>query len=103
MSGVKYDNNKPEYGLIPPYALEEVAKVLTFGAQKYDRDNWKKLDNLERRYFDAAQRHMWAIKRGEKNDPESSLHHAAHAIACMMFLLEYNINPTITNSHETNK
>lgn len=95
-AGIKYDNGKPEYGLLPPFALEEVAKVLTFGAQKYDRENWKKLDELERRYFDAAQRHLWAIKRGEDRDPESGLHHLAHAATCLLFLLESELNPNIT-------
>lgn len=94
-NGIKYDNGKPEYGLLPPFALEEVAKVLTFGAQKYDRENWKKVDDLKRRYFDAAQRHLWAIKRGEEYDPESGLHHLAHATTCILFLLESELNPNI--------
>ena len=93
--GIKYDNDKPEYGLLPPHALEEVAKVLTFGAKKYDRENWKKLDDLQRRYFDAAQRHLWALKRSEKHDPESGLHHAAHALACLLFYLESELNVDI--------
>ena len=96
-NGIKYDVGKPEYGLLPPFALEEVAKVLTFGAQKYDRENWKKLDDLERRYFDAAQRHMWAVKRGEAYDPESRKHHLAHATACLLFMLESELNPNIIN------
>jgi hypothetical protein len=93
--GIKYDNGKPEYGLLPPFALEEVAKVLTFGAAKYDRENWRKLDDIERRYFDAAQRHVWAIKRGETHDPESNLHHLAHSITCLLFLLELELNSNI--------
>ena len=58
MNGVKYDGEKPDYSLIPPNTLDDVAKVLTFGAQKYDRHNWKKLDNLDNRDIAAAQRHM---------------------------------------------
>jgi hypothetical protein len=88
MNGVKYDGEKPDYSLIPPNALDDVAKVLTFGAQKYDRHNWKKLDNLDNRYFAAAQRHMWALLKDESHDPETGVHHAAHAVCCMMFLLE---------------
>ena len=56
--GVKYDKTKPDYSLVPPRALNDVVKVLTFGAAKYDRHNWKKLDNLEDRYFAAALRHL---------------------------------------------
>ena len=100
-TGIKYDAGKPEYGLLPAYALEEVVKVLTFGASKYDRDNWRKLDNLPRRYFDAAQRHMWATKRKESHDPESDLHHIAHSICCLLFYLESELNSDIVLNNET--
>jgi hypothetical protein len=87
--GVKYDNRKADYSLVPPKALDDVVKVLTFGAEKYDRHNWKKLENLEDRYFAAAQRHLWAVMRGETHDPESGEHHYAHALCCIMYLLEF--------------
>jgi hypothetical protein len=87
-NGIKYDSDKPRFGLFPPHALEATTEILTFGAKKYSPDNWKKLDNLEERYFDACMRHMWAIKKGERNDPESGKSHYAHAACCIMFLLE---------------
>lgn len=86
--GVKYDSEKPDYSLVPPFALEEAVKALTYGKNKYSRDNWKLLDDAENRYFAAAQRHLWALRRGESHDTESGLHHAAHAIACILFLYE---------------
>ena len=86
--GKKYDSEKPDYSLIPPNALEDVVKVLTFGAKKYAPDNWKYLDNAKRRYFAAAMRHMWAAWRGSPPDVETGLSHWAHAICCVMFLLE---------------
>ena len=86
--GIKFDDDKPDYSLVPPNALDDVVKVLTIGAKKYDRHNWKKLDNINDRYFAAAQRHMWALLKDEIHDPETGIHHAGHAIACMMFLLE---------------
>ena len=89
--GVKFDSGKPQYGLFPPFALEEVAKVLTYGAQKYMPNNWRHVDNSPKRYFDAAQRHMWAIARGEFNDSESGYPHAAHAATCLLFLMEYQM------------
>lgn len=96
--GRKFDIGKSEYGLLPPYALEETVKVLTFGAQKYERGNWIKVPDAKRRYFDALQRHIWAWHRGEKNDPESNLHHLAHAMCCLMFLYEHD---TIYNQMDT--
>jgi hypothetical protein len=88
--GIKYDNCKPDYSLIPPNALDDVARVLTYGATKYDRDNWKELENLDNRYFAAAQRHLWALRKGETYDDETGIHHGAHAICCMMFIIEFN-------------
>ena len=87
--GIKFDDGKPDYSLVPPNALDDVVKVLTIGAKKYARHNWKKLDHSDDRYFAAAQRHMWALMKDETHDPETGIHHAAHAIACMMFLLEF--------------
>lgn len=89
--GVKFDLGKLEYGLLPPLALEETVKVLTFGAQKYARDNWQLVPDSKRRYFDALQRHVWAWKRGESLDPESGIHHLAHAMCCLMFLYEHDV------------
>ncbi len=89
--GRKFDGGKLEYGLLPPLALEETVKVLTFGAQKYERDNWKKVPDSKRRYFDAMERHIWAYKKGEQMDPESGIHHLAHAMCCLMFLYEHDI------------
>lgn len=89
--GRKFDGNKLEYGLTPPLALQEMVKVLTFGAQKYERDNWKRVPDSKRRYFDALQRHVWAWKMGEQLDPESGMHHLAHAMCCLSFLYEHDV------------
>ena len=86
--GKKYDGEKPKMYLLPPKTLLEVAKVLTFGAAKYDEHNWKKLDNLQNRYSGAALRHIFAHLDGEELDEETGLDHIAHAICCLMFKLE---------------
>ena len=88
MDGKKYDGEKPRMYLLPPKALTEVAKVLTFGANKYDEHNWKKLDNLQNRYTGAALRHIFAHMDGEELDPETGLDHLAHALCCLLFKLE---------------
>lgn len=87
----KFDGGKLEYGLVPPLALAEMVKVLTFGATKYERENWKKVPDSKRRYFDALQRHVWAWKQGEVIDPESGIHHLAHAACCLFFLYEHDV------------
>jgi hypothetical protein len=89
--GVKYDNDKPRYSLVPQDALHEVVKVLTYGAKKYSDDNWKKVPDLQRRYKDAGGRHEY---QGESNDfdDETSLYHLAHKICCDMFRLQDKID-----------
>jgi hypothetical protein len=89
--GRKFDGGKLQYGLLPPLALAETVKVLTFGAEKYEPDNWKQVPDSKRRYFDALQRHLWAYKTGEQMDPESGIHHLAHAMCCLMFLYEHDV------------
>lgn len=85
--GRKYDTGKPDYTLLPWDAVEEIVKVLDFGARKYARDNWKHVDGAETRYLAAALRHITAHARGEKDDPETGLSHMAHAGCCILFLL----------------
>ena len=99
--GRKFDGDKLEYGLLPPLALQEVVKVLTFGAKKYEPDNWKHVPDAHRRYFNAAQRHMWAYKMGEMNDPETGINHMAHAICCLMFMVDLDEQKPEVLSHET--
>jgi hypothetical protein len=89
--GRKFDGGKLQYGLVPPLALKATVDVLTFGAEKYEPDNWKVVPDSKRRYFDALQRHVWAWKEGEQIDPESGKHHLAHALCCLMFLYEHDI------------
>ena len=90
--GTKHDQEKDRYDLIPVLALEEVAKVLTAGSHKYNEDyndeNWRKVPNATRRYFSATQRHLAWVRKGQTHDSETGLHHYAHAITNLMFLLE---------------
>jgi hypothetical protein len=88
LQGVKYDLGKPQVELIPPLALLEVAKVLTFGAQKYAPNNWKYIDDLQNRYTGAALRHILEHMHGAELDEESGVDVLAHAICCLMFKLE---------------
>ena len=89
--GIKYDGEKPKMNLLPPKAIVEVAKVLTFGAEKYDAENWRKLDDLQNRYTAGALRHIFAHMDGEKLDPETGLSHMAHALCCLLFKLEIEL------------
>ena len=91
MTGIKYDSEKPKMNLLPPKAIVEVAKVLTFGAEKYGAENWKELEDLQNRYTAGALRHIFAHMDGEKLDSETGLSHMAHALCCLLFKLEIEL------------
>lgn len=83
--GLKFDTNKPRMDLLDFDALEGLAKVLTFGAQKYAAHNWRGGISYSR-LTAAMLRHLAAIQRGEDIDPESGLPHVDHLGCCWMFL-----------------
>lgn len=84
--GVKHDADKPRMDLIDPFAEEQLARVLTFGAKKYAPHNWRGGIN-QSRLIAAARRHLNAFAKGEDEDPETGLQHAAHLMCCAMFMV----------------
>lgn len=79
---------KPRYDLLPPTALHEVVMIYTYGAQKYDPNNWWKGMPWSE-VIGPLERHIAKWKRGELFDEESGLHHLAHAIWNCITLYEY--------------
>lgn|SRR5574343_109482 len=86
--GIKHDQDKTEYHYFSPIAFEKVNQILTFGAKKYAAHNWRK-GFIWSRPFNACMRHLWAWWRGEDKDPETGYSHLAHAMCCIMMLLEF--------------
>ena len=82
---IKYDNDKPMMSLLEPDFIEGMAKVLTMGAKKYSKDNWKLCEDKSR-YEDALYRHMNEYLKGREFDTESELPHLAHVAVNAMFL-----------------
>lgn len=87
--GVKDTIGKLDWCLLPINALREVVKVLDYGAKKYSKDNWQKVEPYE--YKKAAFRHWTAYVEGEKNDPETGLSHLAHLACDVLFLLWFEL------------
>jgi len=85
-SAMKHDAEKVRMDLLDPAAIEKLAQVLTFGAKKYEAQNWRR-GISKSRLLGAALRHLFSYMRGEDTDPESGLSHVAHAMCCCMFLL----------------
>lgn len=88
----KYDSGKPRVELIEPKFTLGLAKVLSFGAEKYGDDNWKNMEVEDLpRIIGAVQRHLLAYQDGEKIDPESHISHLSHATAGLMFLHYFDV------------
>lgn len=83
--GKKNDQEKAPLDLIPPEAIEDEAKAWGFGATKYGRYNFRN-GIAYTRLIAAALRHLFALLRGEDNDPESGLPHESHVRCCMGML-----------------
>ena len=87
--GMKNDQDKVRLDLVDPEFIEGVGEVLTFGAKKYEPNNWQKVEDAENRYYAAALRHLMAWRKGETTDEESGLSHLKHAATNIMFLLHF--------------
>lgn len=88
--GIKFDNNKRRFSLIPVDVLNEIIDCLEYGAKKYGDDNWQDValeDETNMRYYNATFRHLTAWYEGERDDKESGLSHLSHAICSLMFQL----------------
>lgn len=84
-TGVKHDAGKLDWTLLPWSELEQVVRVLQYGAAKYSPNNWKYVS--WQRYASAAIRHIVSRFKGEIRDPETGLPHLAHAVCCLIFLM----------------
>lgn len=86
----KHDSSKLRLELIEPEFIEGLGKILTFGAEKYEADNWKLAysDSDIQRIKGSLLRHTFSYLKGEKLDPETKESHLYH-IACNLMFLDY--------------
>ena len=73
------NQGKPQLSFIldAPVAMKGLARVFEMGAEKYERDNWKKGLNKDE-VIDSLVRHLLSYKNGELVDEESQLSHTHH-------------------------
>jgi hypothetical protein len=88
--GVKHDGERPRMDLISPIAIVALAKVLTFGAKKYESRNWEK-GIAWSRCIAAILRHTFAFLGGQTHDPETGINHMAHVLCNAQFLVEFEV------------
>jgi len=83
--GDRLNKGKLRWALVDFDALEDMVRVLEFGATKYDDHNWKKgLKSTE--VCESLLRHVFAFMRGEDIDKESGESHIGHILCNAMFL-----------------
>jgi hypothetical protein len=89
---VKHDMGKLRWMFIPWDAMQEVAKVYTWGhvVKKYGEENWKTVEPHSR-YADALMRHFVDWILGKRNDDESGLFTLAHLIFNALCLLWFDL------------
>lgn len=79
---------KPPMSVLPAPAMYLTALALLDGACKYRRHNWRVAGVRISVYYDAFMRHVTRFWEGEDTDPESGLPHLAHAMACLVIVLD---------------
>ena len=88
----KHDEDKAPlvHMLEVPRAMAGMCEVIAYGATKYEKNNWRKATSIEdqERCMSACLRHITSYHRGEFVDPDTGLHHLAHAITNLAFLIE---------------
>lgn len=87
--GNRSNVGKLPWHLVPWDAVEEVVRVIDFGAKKYSPRGWedKPLSWVET--CASMTRHTVRFLMGEDRDKETGLHHMAHACCNGLFLVAY--------------
>jgi hypothetical protein len=85
----KKDDGKLRYDLIPPEALEELARVYTIGAAKYADNGWLNEPMRWGRIFRALVSHAFKWWAGETYDQTDGQHHLSSVAWCAFSLMVY--------------
>jgi hypothetical protein len=87
-----YGMSKPGIEGVPTAPLFEVGEVMRLGIQKYGLTNWRHEPISASVYYNAAMRHIMSWWDGEDKDFESRQPHLAHAVACLLILMDAKIS-----------
>lgn len=81
---LRYNEGKLDWTLLDFESVTPLVEVMTYGATKYDRDNWKLKCKDPRQHLQSAMRHLISIIQGQEIDDESGKRHSGHVMANMM-------------------
>lgn len=102
-AGVRHDQDKLRWDLVPMHLLEGMVKVLMMGMKKYSAHNWR-LGLHTTRISNSLQRHLNAYLAGEELDPESGLSHVDHILCNALFLKGQAVeHPEMDDRYKTPK
>lgn len=87
--GIRHNEGKPKWSLVPQSALIPMVQVLEFGANKYAPLNWQKGLSI-REICESLKRHLDKFMEGEDFDEDSKLSHIGH-IQCNALFLSWMI------------
>lgn len=100
--GLRFNEGKTRFDLLEPYAIEQLAKVFTYGAKKYAPNNWLKGQDWSK-MIASMKRHINEFEKGNDYDFDptctdcatggctnhTGLFHMAHAAWNAMALVSY--------------
>ena len=85
---VRDNSAKPDPTLVSPEMIIGTARALTYGCQKYSRNNFLQGDVMPLEVVLASmQRHLLAYQSGQDTDDESGLSHLDHVGANLSMLV----------------
>jgi hypothetical protein len=93
----RYGMSKPGIEGVPVAPLFQVGEVMRLGISKYGLANWRHDPITASVYYNAAIRHLFSWWDGEDVDMESGQPHLAHAVACLLILLDAERIKVLTN------
>lgn len=100
--GLRFNDNKPRFDLIPPEAILALAEHYTVGARKYADRNWERGMDYSK-CFASLERHVWAWMSGEDQDEETGSHHMIAAAWNALALFVYHKREIGVDDRPTSK
>lgn len=79
VKALRFNAGKLRYDLLEPYAIQELVRVFSKGANKYADWNWLNGGMNYSIMLASLKRHVAAFELGEDIDPETGCHHMAQA------------------------
>lgn len=88
--GLRFNEGKRRFDLIPPDAMAALADLFTIGARKYAERNWER-GMAYSKVIASLDRHWNDFKAGVDRDPETGCLHITHVVWNAMALLTFKL------------